>query len=300
MVTALSRTTTLRVAAPEGDAPSRRPPTAPWRGLGHRARRGEAGYNMVVLMVAVTVLTVFTAAALPMWSQAAQREKEEELISRGWQYAEAIRVFQQRHGRYPTRLEELIEVEPRSIRKLWKDPMTESGKWGLVFQGGVAPPGQGGGRELGGGGGPGDGREGRGRRPGQGDRGTPRPGEQRTVGPIVGVRSLSDEESVKILFGEEIYDAWQFTVDRLGGGQVTGIGPEGVQRGSGPPQPLTGPDGRPILPKAEWLGRPFRQGLQVPAGGAGAGGPGVAGQPNPRGGDPGRPRSGGRTSADPR
>ena len=55
---------------------------------------------MVVLMVAVTILTILTAAALPVWSQRMQREKEEELIFRGWQYAEAIRVFQQRQGRY--------------------------------------------------------------------------------------------------------------------------------------------------------------------------------------------------------
>jgi type II secretory pathway pseudopilin PulG len=89
---------------------------------------------MVALMVAVTILTILTAMALPVWSQQMQREKEEELIFRGWQYAEAIRVFQQRHGRLPTRLEELIEVEPRSIRQLWKDPMTEDGEWGIVVQ----------------------------------------------------------------------------------------------------------------------------------------------------------------------
>ncbi|HEX2251775.1 MAG TPA: hypothetical protein VHQ65_00740, partial [Thermoanaerobaculia bacterium] len=51
----------------------------------------------------------------PAWSKMAQREKEEELIFRGLQYAEAIRVFQRKFGRYPTRLEELIEVEPRKI-----------------------------------------------------------------------------------------------------------------------------------------------------------------------------------------
>ena len=258
--------------------------------------RREAGYNMVVLMVGVTILAVATAAALPMWSQAMKREKEAELISRGWQYAEAIRVFQQRHGRYPTRLEELIEVKPRSIRKLWKDPMTESGEWGLVFQGGVAPPGGNDGRELAPSGGLDGGDRGRER----GGLRTPRQGEQRTVGPIVGVRSLSEEDSIKVLFDEESYEKWQFTVDKIAGGSIAGIGPEGVQRTSGPPQALSGPGGRPVLPRTEWIGKPFPPGIQPQGQGVPPGGTGVDGQPvRPDGrSQPGRPRPsrGGRSS----
>ena len=246
---------------------------------------------MVILMVAVTILAVLTAASLPMWSQAMKREKEEELIFRGWQYAEGIRVFQQRHGRYPTRLKELIEVKPRSIRQLWEDPMTESGEWGLIFQGGVTPPGQGqgqGGRELGGGGGLDDGR---------GDRGggprAPRPGEQRTVGPIIGVRSLSEGESIKILFDQESYDGWQFTVEKLSSMAITGIGPEGVQRGPAGPNTPMQVGGRPTLPRPQWIGRPFPPGIQ-PDQGLGPGGlPGQ--QLTPDGRPPGaRPRPGSR------
>lgn len=229
-------------------------------------RRCDAGYSMVVLMIAVTLLMVFTAAALPMWSQLMKREKEAELIFRGWQYAEAIRVFQQRHGRLPTRLQELIEVKPRSIRKLWKDPMTESGEWGLVFQGGVAPPGPGG-RELGGGGGLDDGRQDRGPR-------TPRPGEQRSVGPIFGVRSLSQEESVRVLFDEQSYDAWAFTVEKLASMEISGIAPEGVQRQpAGPNVPMT-VGGRPTLPRPQWIGRPFPPGVQPQQGLEPGGAPG--------------------------
>jgi type II secretory pathway pseudopilin PulG len=245
-------------------------------------RRGrEAGYSMVVLMIAVTILMVLTAAALPMWSHLMKREKEQELIFRGWQYAEAIRVFQQRHGRYPTRLEELIEVKPRSIRKLWKDPMTESGEWGLIFQGGVTPPDQQG-RELGGGGGlddgPGD-RSG-GRRP-------PRSGEVRTVGPILGVRSLSEEESIRVLFDEESYDRWLFTVQRLGGAEIAGAGPTELVF---QPRQLQAVPGRehPVLPRAEWLGRPFPAGV-MPQGGQAPPDSGAGGQNRPT--DPGgRPR----------
>jgi len=257
------------------------------RALRAPSSRREAGYNMVVLMVGVTLLAVATAAALPMWSQAMKREKEAELIARGWQYAEAIRVFQQRHGRYPTRLEELIEVKPRSIRRLWTDPMTESGEWGLVFQGGVTPPGGNDGRELAPSGGLGGGDRGPGRE--RGGLRTPREGERRTVGPIVGVRSLSEEESIKVLFDEESYDKWQFTVDKIAGGSIAGIAPEGVQRASGPPQAQTRPGGRPVLPRTEWIGKAFPPGVQAQGQGVPPGGTGVDGRPV---GPDGRPQPG--------
>jgi type II secretory pathway pseudopilin PulG len=97
-----------------------------------RGKKAAAGYNLVILMVLLTVLNIVIAASLPAWSGVIRQEKEEELVFRGLQYAEAIRVFQNRFQRPPIRLEELIEVEPRSIRKLWKDPMTENGKWALI------------------------------------------------------------------------------------------------------------------------------------------------------------------------
>lgn len=110
------------------------------RGRLRAAAARERGYNLVILMVLIAVLTIGLAAVGPYWSKIIQREKEEELIFRGMQYAEAIRVFQQRFGRPPNRLEELLEVEPRSIRQLWKDPMTKNGRWAIVF--GSGRPGQ--------------------------------------------------------------------------------------------------------------------------------------------------------------
>ena len=48
------------------------------------ARRGAAGYSLVMVIMAVTVLNIMLAAALPKWSEMIKRDKEEELISRGW------------------------------------------------------------------------------------------------------------------------------------------------------------------------------------------------------------------------
>ncbi len=101
------------------------------------ARRGprEAGYNIVFLAVMITVLNILIAKALPLWSAVIQREKEAELIFRGMQYAEAIRIYEKRFSKLPVKLEELIEVEPRCIRQLYKNPMHEDGAWELIPQG---------------------------------------------------------------------------------------------------------------------------------------------------------------------
>ena len=234
-----------------------------------RHKRSEAGYNLVFLMVTLTLLSIMLAAALPKWSHAIRREREEELISRGWQYAEAIRIFQNRFQRLPVRLEELIEVEPRSIRKLWKDPMTDEGKWALI------PPGQGGpvlnpqpetpdGRN------PGQDDSGDG-----GDDGEPSEevdpgtgiGKKKgivQVGPFIGVHSRSSKESILILFGRDRYDQWHFTADLLrgqGGGQQIGGDPTGGGGGIG-----GGGGGGGLVTSTRWLGRPLPAFLQLPQG----------------------------------
>ncbi len=216
------------------------------------ARPAEAGYNLVVLIVAITVLNVLVAAMLPLWSTAIRREKEEELAFRGFQYAEAIRVFNQRFQRYPNKLEELIEVKPRCIRQLWKDPMTEDGRWGLIFQNLQPPPQspqnpEGGGAQM-----PGEGEEGdENGRPQLG----PGKGETVQVGPIIGVHSKSGKKSFLVLFGRERYDEWQFTDALLpGGGSQPG-------RPGGEPEGMMPPPGTPgSLPSMSTLftGRPMR------------------------------------------
>src|SRR5690349_6692479 len=229
-------------------------------------RNREAGYNLVMLMVIITLLNIAIAISLPAWSQAIRREKEEELIFRGLQYAEAIRVFQMRYQRFPSRLDELIEVKPRCIRQLWKDPMTESGKWGLIFQGQQQqltpqPEGENNGN-------PGDpnGRRG-GRKPSDDDTDTPidggeddgssfggpRKGEEVAVGPIIGVYSKSGKASIMTFFGRERYDEWRFTVDLFN------------QAGGPPPnQGAMAPRGQGLLLSTRWLGRPLPSFLSAP------------------------------------
>ncbi len=177
----------------------------------YRQSRFAAGYNLVILVMAITTLSILVGMALPVWSHLIRREKEEELIFRGLQYAEAIRVFQQRHQRLPVRLDELLKVEPRSIRQLWPNPMREDGKWSLIFQAGQQPGGgQGGGNP-------------RRPRPGGvqgGGTGNPppgRPGQEVTVGPILGVYSADGGEAVKTWNNSNNIADWQFRADLLNG-----------------------------------------------------------------------------------
>lgn len=240
-------------------------------------KRSEAGYNLVILMMSLMVLNIMMAAALPKWSHVIKREREEELISRGFQYAEAIRIFQNRFQRLPVRVEELIEVEPRSIRKLWKDPMTEEGMWVLIPPGTgneMTPPPQG----------P-DGRNDQ-QGPDGDDSGEEVPdntgiGDKKgktQVGPFIGVRSRSTKESILIFNGHDRYDQWQFTVEML----TQGGGNRGNQM---PPEGAAGNPGQMGLQlSTKWLGRPLPKFLQpegVQDGDLPGGRPNQ--QPNPRG-----------------
>jgi type II secretory pathway pseudopilin PulG len=257
-------------------------------------RTGEAGYNLVILMVAVTVLNILVAAAIPLWRTASKRDKEEELIFRGWQYAEAIRVFQHRYGRLPVRLEELIEVKPRCIRQLWTDPMTGKRDWVLIHVGapgtGVPTPGNPGNPgdatdpdAPGQGAGPGTGDENGGDQGPGTDPGSFQPGatHDTTIGPIRGVRSRSDGKAIKRLFDADRYDRWLFTVDLL---QVSNVSAGGV----GVPAP-------PIREPIKWKGRPFRDGLNP----GGAPVPGIPGQPVPTPGTRGIPGGTGQPKPEP-
>ena len=216
-------------------------------GAGRTAdRSSEAGYNLVVLAVLITVMNIAVAAALPYWSSWAERQKEEELIFRGLQYAEAIRLFRVRQGRLPTALEELIEIEPRVIRQLWPNPMDEDGRWGLLMEGASRNTEQQQGRRAN--------RAGGARAANTTTAGggamtaVPPPNEEEgegpTIGPILGVYSATPGPSKRIWGGQEDYENWHFT------SELIQLRPGNATDGRPPPR-LT----------SEWIGKPFPPGL---------------------------------------
>ena len=90
---------------------------------------------MVGVVVAIAIITILLAAVGPTISTIIERDREKELIFRGRQYARAILAFQKRYGRFPNELKELSKMKPRSIRKLWKDPMCNCDDWQVIIAG---------------------------------------------------------------------------------------------------------------------------------------------------------------------
>ena len=101
-----------------------------------RQRSGEEGYVLLVLVLFSALLVIGASRILPKAVFQGQREREEELIFRGMEYQRAIQSFVRKFGRYPTTLEELEETNKlRFLRKQYRDPMTEEGKWRLILVG---------------------------------------------------------------------------------------------------------------------------------------------------------------------
>lgn len=185
----------------------------------------------------MTIMAVMMAAALPVVSTQVQREREEELIFRGLQYAEGIRLYRKRYGRFPVSLKEMYETRPRTLRKLWKDPMTDSTDWGLVNPGGasqVVLPGRG----------SGDKGKPPGSDPGPKPLPTPTPspfggpsGSPQNLLPVAGVYSKSTKKALRQFQGRDTYSEWQFTEAALFVDRRTG---QAIVPGGG-----TGPGGKP-------------------------------------------------------
>ena len=102
--------------------------------LGMMRRSVGSGFALLIVMVAAAVLLISLTAALPSIYQEGQREREEELIFRGAQYAHAIANFHQKFQRYPATIQDLTKLTNgyRFLRKEYADPMTAGGKWRLI------------------------------------------------------------------------------------------------------------------------------------------------------------------------
>lgn len=175
-------------------------------------RRGERGYVMVALLAALAILLLGMGAAAPPWKYVMKDAREEELLFRGAQIADAISRYQRKNGNaLPASIDVL--VKGKFLRQAYKDPMTKGGEWRLLRPGetGLVPgasnprsPASGGGLPDGGLATP-----------------SPTPAPRATssfgaggpgggVGPIAGVASRSTEESLRIYNGRNRYDEWIF------------------------------------------------------------------------------------------
>jgi type II secretory pathway pseudopilin PulG len=90
------------------------------------------GYVLIMLLFVVTAMGIGLLVAAPVWQTQIRREKEEELIFRGKQYVEAVRVFQlKKPGTFPRTIKEM--VEEKCLRRPYRDPMNPDGDWNIIL-----------------------------------------------------------------------------------------------------------------------------------------------------------------------
>jgi type II secretory pathway pseudopilin PulG len=169
---------------------------------------------MVAVVVLMAVMAILLTVAVESVSFQQRREKEEELIFRGNQIVEAIRLFRARNGRFPLTLGELATAKPRVLRKIWADPMTGIPNWEPVFLGeegatvaggDVTPPAT----------------------PTPAPFQTPTSQKGAKTGAIIGVHSSRCDEAIKLLDGRSRYCEWKFYFDpnKKGGASPPGPAP---------------------------------------------------------------------------
>jgi type II secretory pathway pseudopilin PulG len=101
-----------------------------------RSASNQEGYMLLAVMLLITLMLVALAIEAPRIVQQIQRQKEEELIHRGKEYAVAIKKFYHKNGTYPVSLDQLEKTNNfRFLRHRYKDPMTAAGEWKLIHVG---------------------------------------------------------------------------------------------------------------------------------------------------------------------
>jgi type II secretory pathway pseudopilin PulG len=100
------------------------------------------GFTLIGVLAFIVVTGISLTAASKYWSTVIKREKEEELLFRGDQIKSAITSYYKhtpkgRTPSYPRNLEDLLKDSRfmsvrRHLRKVYKDPATEDGTWGLI------------------------------------------------------------------------------------------------------------------------------------------------------------------------
>src|SRR5262245_15494967 len=226
-------------------------------------QRRDDGYIMVALLVSMAVAAVWMTVLVPAWRQQALRQKEDDLIFRGEQYARAIALYYNKNQAYPPTVDVL--VTQKFLRKKWKDPITDKD---FLLVPAPSPTGQQQAQPVGG----------AGRTGGAAPVGIAQ-GSQLTTG-FMGVRSQSPATSIKIYQQQQVYNQWQFDMNNAcqrgmlcnvgqNQGQGPGRGTQGPGRGGdgrgGDRGTTVGPGGRPVDGRGAPVGT-------TPPGGRGPGG----------------------------
>ena len=100
----------------------------------------QEGFTYLGMLVIVALMGFGLAAFGELYSHAAQREKERELLFIGNQFRDAIASYYNKSPGakvYPKKLEDLLEdrrfpMPQHHLRRVYRDPMTGTSEWVLV------------------------------------------------------------------------------------------------------------------------------------------------------------------------
>lgn len=96
-------------------------------------RQRDRGYLLVAILFMLAIMAIALTIEAPRMVQQIKRDREEEMIRRGTEYARAIKKYYKKFGRYPANLEQLDNTNQiRFLRQHYKDPLTKDGKWKLL------------------------------------------------------------------------------------------------------------------------------------------------------------------------
>lgn len=105
-----------------------------------RQRRQSSGFAYILLLIAIAVLGVASAAAVSLGSQIARRDAETQLLAIGAEFEGALRSYRSMRGNVasigPRSLEDLLKdpgrpTLTRHLRQIYADPLTGKPEWGL-------------------------------------------------------------------------------------------------------------------------------------------------------------------------
>ena len=105
-------------------------------------RRKQDGYALLVILLALSVVVLALAKAVPAWKTEIQRERENRMIDHAREYRMAIKRYFHKNGRYPASIDVLLQKDGNGIRYLrqaWPDPLNTKGDakgdWDIIHFG---------------------------------------------------------------------------------------------------------------------------------------------------------------------
>lgn len=93
--------------------------------------RGERGFSLLELMIAMFILVILLSVAIPTYQRSVQHARETVLKENLWQMRRAIDQFSGDKGKLPSSVDEL--VENKYLRERPMDPITEETEWEEVM-----------------------------------------------------------------------------------------------------------------------------------------------------------------------